>query len=179
MALKPQREERVTDISRFMNEVAERGGITYFGSNSHYNTYTGLGPSGAALDQAANLVTYGGAAAVLHMGSGLQPAGILLNDVVNLDLTRQELNWHKNEVQVGSKVTLLTQGWCVTDFVKPGVTVTPGDFAYGAESGYITNTVHTSHPRAYPLIGRWETRKDDEGFAKLTVNIPLPMVTAK
>lgn len=176
MALKPQRYEVTTDIYHFMNETAERGRVVYFGSNAIANTYTGLGPSGAALDQAASLVTTGGSAGG---PSGLQPLGILLNDVVNVDLTRYELNWHKNEVQVGSKVTVLTTGWVVTNMIKTGITPVPGDFAYGAESGFITNAAHPTNPRGYPLIGRFMTRKDDEGFARVEVNVPLPMVNAK
>jgi Arc/MetJ family transcription regulator len=39
--------------------------------------------------------------------SGKVPVGLLLNDMVNIDLTRQHLNQHKDEVQKGGKVTLL------------------------------------------------------------------------
>ena len=31
--------------------------------------------------------------------------GILLNDVVDKDLTHCHINWHKDEMQVGGKVT--------------------------------------------------------------------------
>jgi ABC-type phosphate/phosphonate transport system ATPase subunit len=43
--------------------------------------------------------------------SGTKPAGLLLNDVVSLDLTRQHINWFRDEVQVGGNVHFIgTQG---------------------------------------------------------------------
>ena len=70
MALKSDRNELQTDISFFMNETATRGGVVSIST----------GGSGAAMDQGAALVT-------LTAASGKAPIGILLNDVVNLDLT--------------------------------------------------------------------------------------------
>ena len=80
MALKGDRYEFETTIDFFMNEVAERGGVV---------TLSTAG-SGAALDQSAALVTYAAAQ------SGQVPIGILLNDMVNIDQTRQHINFHKN-----------------------------------------------------------------------------------
>ncbi|SVD63282.1 uncharacterized protein METZ01_LOCUS416136, partial [marine metagenome] len=68
MALKGDRYELETDISWFMNETNERGGIA---------TISTAG-SGAALDQSAALVVYAAEA------SGAVPVGILLNDMVNI-----------------------------------------------------------------------------------------------
>ena len=99
MALKPDRHEVVTDISFFMNETAERGIIV---------THSTAG-SGAAMDDSNALV------AIPTTASGSAPAGLLLNDVVNIDLTRQHLNQHQDEVQKGGKVTLLKQGYVVTN----------------------------------------------------------------
>ena len=79
MALKPDRHEVVTDISFFMNETAERGIIV---------THSTAG-SGAAMDDSNALV------AIPTTASGSAPAGLLLNDVVNIDLTRQHLNQHQ------------------------------------------------------------------------------------
>ena len=83
MALKGDRYELETTIDFFMNEVAERGGVA---------TLSTAG-SGAALDQSAALVSYA------TNQSGIAPIGILLNDMVNIDQTRQHINFHKNEVQ--------------------------------------------------------------------------------
>ena len=121
MALKADRHELATDISFFMDEVASRGGIACIST----------GGSGAALDQAGAKVSY------VADASGAVHAGLLLNDMVNLDLTRQHINWHKDEVQKGGKVTLLTQGNVVTNMIYPGDTPTAGGLAYVAHSGYI------------------------------------------
>jgi len=83
MALKADRHELQTDISFFMNEVASRGGVAVFSTAG----------SGAAMDSNKALVTY------KAMPSGSVPAGLLLNDMVNIDQTRQHINWHKDEVQ--------------------------------------------------------------------------------
>ena len=108
MALKPDRIEAYTDISLFMNEVAERGGVVV-----HLTA-----GSGAAMDDANAVVELPSAA------TGNAPAGLLLNDVVDLDLTRQHINWHQDEVQKGSKVTILRQGFVTTNMIASGVTPT-------------------------------------------------------
>ena len=40
----------------------------------------------------------------------LCPIGIILQDVVNIDLMKSHINWNKYEVTQGSKVTILTKG---------------------------------------------------------------------
>ena len=98
MALKTDRSTLQTDISFFMNEAATRGGVAVIST----------GGSGASMDNGTALVTYAAAP------SGKVPVGLLLNDMVNIDLTRQHLNQHKDEVQKGGKSTLLNKGWAVT-----------------------------------------------------------------
>ena len=83
MALKADRHELDVDISFFMNETAEKGQIVVFQQVG----------SGAAMDQAQALVT------VAAADTTNIPVGVLLNDVVDLDLTRQHINFHKDEVQ--------------------------------------------------------------------------------
>jgi hypothetical protein len=84
MALKGDRYEGVTDVSFFMNDTsANKGGIVCLST----------GGSGVALDQSNALVTYEATA------SGNIPIGLLLNDMVDIDQTRQHFNFHKNEVQ--------------------------------------------------------------------------------
>lgn len=148
MALKPDRIEHLTDISFFMNTTAERGGVASFVT----------GGVGVSMDDADAVVAY--AAAV----SGSVPAGILLNDVVDLDLTRQHINWHKDEVQVGGKVTLLRVGQVTTDKVTGNPSA--GDAAYVGVSG----TVSTTSTNAVK-IGTFLSGKDADGYAKVAVNI--------
>lgn len=153
MALKSDRIEAYTDISFFCNDTtAERGGIVVFA--------TGVAGSGAAMDAVGAVVTYAANA------SGRVPAGLLLNDVVNLDLTRQHINWHKDEVQTGSKVTLLRQGQVTTDSIVANVTVGPGSGAYVGANGDLT-TVTTPGAK----VGTFLSAKDTDGYAKVDINL--------
>ena len=156
MALKADRHELATDISFFMDEVASRGGIACIST----------GGSGAALDQAGAKVSY------VADASGAVPAGLLLNDMVNLDLTRQHINWHKDEVQKGGKVTLLTQGNVVTNMIYPGDTPTAGGLAYVAHSGYIAAANKDDTLGQSSVVGRFISTKDEDGYVKVAVNLP-------
>ena len=66
------------------------------------------GGSGASMDNGSAVVTYAA------LPSGKVPVGLLLNDMVNIDLTRQH-HQHKDEVQKGGKVTLAQKGTFVTN----------------------------------------------------------------
>jgi len=151
MALKSDRIEAYTDISYFCNDTtAERGGIVVHST----------GGSGVAMDDSSAVVTYSSSP------SGTKPAGLLLNDVVNLDLTRQHINWHKDEVQTGSKVTLLRQGQVTTNMVVSGVSPTVGADAYYGTDGKLT-TVSTNSVK----VGRFMGVKDADGYVKVDINI--------
>ena len=148
MALKPDRIELLTDVSFFMNTTAERGGVA--------SVVTGA--SGVAMDDATAVVAYAAVA------SGAKPIGVLLNDVVNIDLTRQHINWHKDEVQLGGKVTLLRQGQVTTNKVTGSPAA--GVDAYVGASGL----VGTSSTNAVK-IGTFLSSVDADGYAKLSVNL--------
>lgn len=149
MALKPDRIESYTDISFFCDTVSERGGIV-----AHVT-----GGSGVSMDDANAVVRYAA------NQSGTKPAGLLLNDVVNLDLTRQHINWNKDEMQVGGKVTLLRQGQVTTNMVA-AVTPAIGEDAYYGASGLLTN-VSTNSVK----VGRFLSTKDTNGYVKVDINI--------
>jgi hypothetical protein len=87
MALKAGRSytNEATDISYFMNATGERGGIVIHST----------GGSGEAMDDADAVVAY----PTGQGPSGTEPAGLLLCDVVKDDLTRQHLNFYKDEVR--------------------------------------------------------------------------------
>ena len=70
MALKSDRSTLQTDISFFMNEAATRGGVV---------TLSTAG-SGASMDNGNAVVTYAANA------SGKVPLGLLVNDMVDIDL---------------------------------------------------------------------------------------------
>lgn len=150
MALKGDRHELDTDISYFMNETATRGVVVSVSTQG----------TGAAMDSSSSVAT------VAAEASGSKPLGILLNDVVNIDQTRQHINWHKDEVQQGSKVTILTKGFVVTDQIDG--TPTAGQVAYIADSGKISG----SQDGTAPAIGRFLSTKDADGYAKVSINLP-------
>jgi len=153
MALKADRYEESTDISFFYNAgTATRGGVVLLNAAN---------ASGAAMEQGANLVEYAAAT------TGTVPVGILLNDVVNKDLTRTHLNQYKDEVQKGGKVTVLTRGWIVTNNLD-AVTIAPGEVAYAsATAGNLTNV-----STAGQAVGRFMSAQDADGYAKVYVNLP-------
>lgn len=152
MALLAHRKHIDSRIDFFMNETAERGGIASFSTAG----------SGEANDQSTQVCTYAASP------SGKVPLGVLINDVVNYDLTRQHLNWYKDEVQQNSKVTLWEKGEVLTNMIQPGITIAAGDKAYLHASGYVANTGFLGGP----VVGRFSSKKDENGFAKLTVNLP-------
>lgn len=153
MALKGDRQENFYEVSFFMNEVAERGGVVVMSTAG----------SGSALDQSAALCTYSASP------SGKVPLGLLLADMVNVDQTKYHVNFHKNEVQKGGKVPLLTEGWVLTNMIYPGVTPTAGITAYLCHSGLlaITDTIGSNIK-----VGRFLSTKDEDGYAKVYVKLP-------
>lgn len=165
MSLKGDRYEFMTDISFFMSQTNNRGGICSLVTAG----------SGAALDQSAAAVSYAASS------TGVAPVGLLLTDVVSYDLTRQHINFMRNEVQSGGKVTLLKKGWVVTN----NITGTPsaGDYAYLTSSGSIMpinpfNTASSNYKAAgsinvalNPLVGRFLSTLDEDGYAKVQVDL--------
>jgi len=166
MALKADRYELQTDISFFCNEATTRGGVV------HHDTVG----SGAAMDQGENLVkTFGGNTTTLvpAVDNNDFPVGILLNDVVDKDLTRTHLNQHKDEVQKGGKVTILRKGYVVTD--KISGTPAMGDFAVCSINGTVSGVAGatwTSIGNENLAIGRFLSTVDSDGYAKVEVNLP-------
>jgi len=159
MALKTDRSVLDTDISFFMNEAATRGGVASVST----------GGSGAAMDQGEALVTYAA------LPSGKVPVGLLLNDMVDIDLTRQHLNQHKDEVQKGGKVTLLRKGYVVTNNIE-GTSPSAGDPAYVAHSGNLSVEDLSSDDGdadgSTRLVGRFLSGVDQDGYAKVYIDLP-------
>ena len=161
MALKPDRVEHLTDLSFFMNETGDRGGIV-----THR---VSAAASGAAMDNANALVGYPTGTSAAEFGiSNQKPAGLLLNDVVNLDLTRQHINFHKDEVQKGSKVLLLKRGTVVTNMVSGTPTAANiGATLYYDQNGFLGVGVNA----ASSPVGRLLSIKDADGYVKVDIDI--------
>lgn len=154
MALRPDRWEFKTDISFFCSSVTERGYILAFSSSG----------SGVSMDQTLATVVLPGANA-----SGVKPAGLLLNDIVTYDVTRQHINFYKDEMRAGGKCTLLQKGWVVTNALQTGITPVAGDPAYLAGSGLIG----TAQPNGNYRVGTFLSAKDERGYAKVEIDLPV------
>ena len=158
MALKSDRSTLQTDISFFMNEAATRGGVAALSA----------GGSGASMDNGAALVTYAA------NPSGVVAQGLLINDMVDIDLTRQHLNQHKDEVQKGGKVTLLTKGWVVTNSIDG--TAAAGGLAYIGQSGNIATATAAAllhgGTESANIVGRFTSAEDQNGYAKVFIDLP-------
>ena len=158
MALKADRHELDVDISFFMNETAEKGQIVSISTAG----------SGAAMDHAGALVSIQGA------NGSVIPVGVLLNDVVDLDLTRQHINFHKDEVQKGGKVSILKKGYVVTDQIEGTPTAGALAFMDDADTGKFAVAASVDVTE-YTAVGRFMSTKDEDGYCKVEVNLPIPI----
>ena len=149
MALKGDIYPLSTNIDFFMNETAERGVFVVYSTAG----------SGAAMDDAAALAT------VTTSPSGKVVLGCLLNTMVNIDQTRQHINWHKDELQIGNKCDVLVRGFIRTDMLKTGDTPNAGDPAYYDAGGEFTTTA------ASDQVGVFAGPADAEGYVEVEVNV--------
>jgi len=151
MALRPTRNEFLTDLSFFMNETSERGVLAVASTQG----------SGAAMDDSS-------AAVKLPDTRADKPVGLLLCDVVNLDLTRQHINYAKDEMQKGGKVLLLRRGFVVTNMISGAITM--GDACHFVEDGNLCSASASTGDTS-TQVGRWLSKKDADGYAKVEINI--------
>lgn len=144
------------DASSFvMNETGNRGKIVV-----HDTSVTGVG---GLLDDANSIVKRPDVA----LGSGEYPAGVLLTDVVNKDLTRTHLNQHRREVQVGGKVSVMKIGSIDTNDVAVGVTPSPGLPCYFTTEGAYTTSSNSGSVR----VGTFRGGKDTDGYVRIDILI--------
>lgn len=160
MALKPDREyNEVTDITNFWTTVAaEKGGIASVVTQG----------SGAALGtnivDEANVVGYSASA------SGAVAKGVLLQTVTAaMSATRDFINYENQEIRPGDKCTLVKKGFVVTDLITGTPAV--GGIAYLGASGLISTTSGSFGGASTPVVGRFETTVDADGFARVSIDI--------
>jgi hypothetical protein len=153
MALKPDREELATDISFYMNEVAERGGIATMLTAGSGGAWKGV------MGDTASVATYSATVA------NKRPLGILLNDMValNTGLGMSTKYGQKDEMLVGSKCTLLRRGTVVTNRISG--TPSGGEPAYVGPSGLIS----TTQGSGAALIGQFLGSPDEDGYTRVSV----------
>lgn len=154
MALKGKREggaRKYHNTTVFMTATADRGGVL---------TLSTAG-SGAAYGDSAQVGAYAAAP------SGQVVLGVLLEDVVNKDLTRTHLNWHKSEVQVNYPVSVMNEGFVVTNMTEG--TITTVGTAYLAHSGRIARSDVIG---GNMIVGDIETLPDEDGYVRYRFNLP-------
>ena len=81
-------------------------------------------------------------------------------------------NQHKDEVQKGVKVTLLTKGWVVTNNLE-GTDPNGGDLAYLAHSGNLAaSDIVRDETDGTNIVGRFLSDVDEDGYAKVFIDLP-------
>lgn len=144
-----------------------RDEINYFWTQGQTGTRGGMAvhvagnPSGTALDDPQALVQY------QTDPSGKKPAGVLMGDVVDKDLTQTHLNTFKDETITGGKVRLGTDGWVVTNMIQGTPTV--GAPAYLGHSGYFSTAEIAGAGGAVGRIGTFKSVKDADGYARVEI----------
>lgn len=153
MALRADRQVLETDISNILNDVADEGEIVCYKTSG----------SGNALGENANIVS------LYADPSGKVPAGLLLNKFVNIDQTVRHRNFHNGEQIIGEKAPLMRKGWVVTNELSGTPTV--GATAYLTANGQ--TTVTNGGLAATPKVGQYMSIKDEDGYAKLYLDLPV------
>ncbi len=160
MALKPDREyNEVTDITNFWTTVAaEKGGCASVVTQG----------SGVALGQ--NIVDEPNVVGYVASASGAVAKGILLQTVTAAMVgNRDFINYENQEIRPSDKCTLVKKGFVVTDMITGTPAV--GGVAYLGISGNISTTSGSFGGATTPVVGRFETTVDSDGFARVSIDI--------
>lgn len=152
MALKPDRNIVVTDISNICSIAIEKGEVLVFGVSG----------SGALLNDVASVTR-------ASNPSGLVPAGVSLANMVSIDITRQHRNFHNDEQLIGEKLPLLTKGWIVTDKIASAANPSVGETAYLTANGELTDAQTSGTPK----VGQFLGAKDSDGYVKVFIDLPI------
>lgn len=150
MSLKPDRQIDKWRLEYHMSSSGYKGGVVSLVSAG----------SGVAMDSSSNVVAHAA------NPSGAVVVGVLLDDVVAANSLIKR-NPYKEEVEFGNKVSIASEGWVVTDKIYSGSTPSAGATAYLGANGEFT----TTQAAGAPVVGRFETSKDEDGFAKVSVQV--------
>lgn len=154
MALKPDRVIEMSSVHGTLSDVASKGVVLAYST----------GGSGAVLGDNKQVYTLSASA------SGVKVAGVLLQDVVNIDQTRYTRNMSKEEAVIGDFVDVATKGWVLT--TKYTGTPTHHAPAYLTANGVVTPTVSsTGGTVATPFVGYFGGAPDEDGYVKLEFDI--------
>jgi hypothetical protein len=161
MALRESRQTFHTNIDCTVSGVAERGGILSY------------------VPGVNGLCAYADATAV--SGSVALPAGLLLDDVEDINYFRNPEYRQRNVVPKGSVVGIATEGEFWTDQVEstgPGAisvgTYVPGDTLYLADNGEVSRnngTFNNGATAIRPVVGTALSALGADGFLKIRLEL--------
>jgi len=118
MSLRPERQTQQVNIDYPCPWTQERGGVLTWTQAS-----------------GINFVEYA------FDPSGVHFAGLQLNDIENVNMTRQPFQQYLRTIDIPfARVGVATQGDFTTDWIYPVGTIHQGDLAYVGPSGMITNS---------------------------------------
>jgi hypothetical protein len=146
MSLGPNRQVFQTTIRYAVNEAAARGGILCTSATAGAATYL-TSPTGA----------------------GVQPIGILLDDVEDLNFDRHPEYLQREVIDIGGVVGIANKGEFQTDLVVG--TPAQGNAAYLHPSGYVGPVQLTDGIDPAPRVGTFRTGLDANGFATVLVDL--------
>lgn len=146
MALGPNRQVFQTTIDYAVNAATARGGILCASTTAGQAEYL-TSPTGAAV----------------------YPIGILLDDVEDMNFDRHPEYLQREVVDIGSTVGIANKGVFQVDLIVG--TPTQGQPAYLHPNGYVGATQLTDGVYTAPLIGKFRSAKDANGFAMLLVDL--------
>ena len=146
MALSPRRQQLMTEVHFAMAAASERGVIVCHTSNA---------------GEVTNLAN--------PTGVGTAPVGIMLDDVEAMNFDRHGEYRNRMVVDVGSVVGVGVKGDYETNLVVG--TPAPGDKAYLAASGWISPVQLTDGVTPAPLVGKFRTSKNANGFALVHIDL--------
>jgi len=160
MALGAYRQVFHTNVELTSSGVAERGGI--------FSYVPGVDGLGAYADATA-------------VSGSARPAGLLLDDVEDINYFKNPEYRQRNVVPKGSVVGLATEGEFITDFVEqtgPGAisvgTYARGDLLYLADNGQVSRnngTFNNAGTAIRFLVGRALSTLGSDGFLKIRLEL--------
>ena len=147
MALLPDRKIETWDLTRKITTVCEPG---------QFVCHNNAGGSGASVGD-----TSGTVGVIAAASSNNKFAGVTEHPHVTLDTTKYDLNRLKHEQLVNRPVTLMTQGFVVTNQISGTPAI--GNDVFLAANG----TVSPVQVVGSQKVGKFESKLDEGGYAKV------------
>lgn len=146
MGLGPNRQVFQTNIDFAMAAAAERGGVVCTSSTAGEVEYR-----------------------VAPTGAGVNPIGVLMGDVEDMNFDRHPEYRQRNVDDIGQVQGLITKGEVETNLIIG--TPTQGQVAYLHASGWISATRLTDGLNPAPEVGRFLSAKNSLGYAKVKIDL--------